>query len=68
VWQGLVSIGVSIAVISWGTLARNLPDSLEWAQCNLDRIIVGAVGTAALIMVAVVFSLTNWRKRDTAKT
>ncbi|MCH7559026.1 MAG: sodium/solute symporter, partial [Planctomycetes bacterium] len=48
-WQGLVSIGVSIAVISWGTFARNLPASWQWAQCNLDRIIVGATGTAALM-------------------
>jgi SSS family solute:Na+ symporter len=67
-WQGLVSIGVSIAVISWGTLARDLPHSLKWAQCNLDRIIVGAVGTAALMVVAVVLSLTNPRKSNTAKT
>jgi SSS family solute:Na+ symporter len=58
-WQGLVSIGVSIVVISWGTFARNLPVSWRWAQCNLDGIIVGAVGTAALMVVAIVFWLTN---------
>ncbi|HUV64605.1 MAG TPA: sodium/solute symporter, partial [Sedimentisphaerales bacterium] len=45
-WHGLVSIGVSIVVITWGTFARNLPPSWRWAQCNLDGIIVGAVGTA----------------------
>ncbi len=58
-WQGLVSIGVSIAVISWGTFARNLAERWQWAQCNLDGIIVGAVGTAALIVVACLFVLTN---------
>jgi SSS family solute:Na+ symporter len=58
-WQGLVSIGVSIAVISWGTFARDLPASWNWVQCNLDGIIVGAAGTAALIAVAIVFGLTN---------
>jgi SSS family solute:Na+ symporter len=58
-WQGLVSIGVSITVISWGTFARGLPDSWQWAQCNLDGIIVGAVGTAALMVVAGLFALTN---------
>jgi len=63
-WQGLVSIGVSIAVIGWGTFARNLPASWQWAQCSLDRIIVGAVGTAALLVVAGLFGLTN-RKRST---
>ncbi|MFB0553340.1 MAG: sodium/solute symporter [Phycisphaerae bacterium] len=62
-WQGLASIGVSIAVISWGTFARNLPPSWQWAQCNLDGIIVGAVGTAALIVVAFIFGLIN-RNRD----
>ncbi len=62
-WQGLVSIGVSIVVITWGTFARNLPASWQWAQCNLDGIIVGAVGTAALMVVAFIFGLTN-RNRD----
>jgi len=62
-WQGLASIGVSIAVITWGTFARNLPDSWQWAQCNLDGIIVGATGTGALMVVACLFGLTN-RNRD----
>ena len=62
-WQGLVSIGVSIAVISWGTFARNLAGSWQWARCNLDPIIVGAVGTAALCVVACLFALMN-RNRD----
>jgi SSS family solute:Na+ symporter len=58
-WQGLVSIGVSVAVISWGTFARNLPASWRWAQCNLDSIIIGAVGTAALLAAAGLFALIN---------
>ena len=62
-WQGLASIGVSIAVISWGTFARDLPVSWQWAQCNLDGIIVGATGTGALMVVACLFGLTN-RNRD----
>jgi len=61
-WQGIVSIGVSILVISWGTFARNLPDSWQWAQCNLDSIIVGAVGTAGLMVVACFFALMNRNK------
>jgi SSS family solute:Na+ symporter len=58
-WQGLASIGVSIVVITWGTFARDLPPSWRWAQCNLDGIIVGAVGTAALMVVAFIFGLIN---------
>lgn len=57
--QGLVSIAVSVVVIAWGTFARNLPDGWQWAQCNLDGIIVGAVGTAALMVVAGIFALLN---------
>lgn len=67
-WQGLVSIAVSIAVISWGSFARDLPAGWKWAQCDLDPIIIGAVGTAALMVVAIVLSLMNPRKNDTAKT
>jgi SSS family solute:Na+ symporter len=58
-WQGIVSIAVSIIAISWGTFARDLPDSWQWAQCNLDSIIVGAVGTAALMAAAGLFALMN---------
>jgi SSS family solute:Na+ symporter len=71
-WQGLVSIGISIAVIAWGTFVREsflsglnmrIPDSWKWIECNLDVVIVGAVGTAALIVVACIFGLMN-RKQD----
>jgi SSS family solute:Na+ symporter len=60
-WQGLVSIGVSVAVISWATFARNLPPGWAWAQSTLDPIITGAVGTAALVLVAYLLSLSNRR-------
>ena len=71
-WQGLVSIGFSIAVIAWGTFVRDsflsdlniqIPDSWKWIECNLDVVIVGAAGTAALMVVACIFGLTN-RSRD----
>ncbi len=60
-WQGLAAIGVSIAVISWGTFARSLPAGWQWAQCDIDPIIIGAVGTAALLVVAIFFGITNRR-------
>jgi len=65
-WQGIVSIGVSVIVISWGTFARGLPDSWQWAQCNLDSIIVGAVGTGALMVAAGFFALLNRNRTVTA--
>ncbi len=58
-WQGLTSIAASIALITWGTFARDLPVSWRWAQCNIDGIIIGAVGTAALVVVAIAFGLIN---------
>lgn len=67
-WQGLVSIGVSIVVIAWATFVRDsflsefglkIPDSWKWLECNLDVVVIGAVGTAALMVVALIFGLAN---------
>jgi SSS family solute:Na+ symporter len=58
-WQGLVCVGVSLAVISWGTFARDLPAAWEWAESSFDPIITGAVGTAALMAVALLFGWAN---------
>ena len=63
-WQGLVSIGVSISVIAWATFARDLPESSFLPECTLEEIIIGAVGTAALMAVAFVFALINRGKRE----
>jgi len=64
-WQGVTAISVSIAVISWGTFVRNLPESLGWAECHLDPIIIGAVGTFWLLVTAALFGVFNskyWNK------
>jgi SSS family solute:Na+ symporter len=63
--QGLVAVGVSVAVITWGTFARPGapgPDWPSWAQAAFEPILVGAVGTAALIAVALIFHFRNARK------
>ncbi len=60
-WQGLLAIGVSIGVISWGTFARSLPDGWQWAQPTFDPIIIGAIGTLVLMVVAATFGLLNRR-------
>ena len=66
-WQGLVAIGASIAVITWGSFARDLPAGWQWAQCNVDAIIVGAMGTGALLIVAGLFHVIGGgaAKRET---
>ena len=65
-WQGLVSIGVGVAMVIWGAFARNLPGSWRWAECNLDSILVGAAGTMALCAVACIFGLINRMQANTA--
>jgi SSS family solute:Na+ symporter len=71
-WQGLVSIAVSIVVIAWATFVREsflgefglkIPDSWKWLECKLDVVVIGAVGTAALMVVALIFGLMN-RKQN----
>ena len=70
-WQGLVSIGASLVIISWGTFWRasfldkfdlEIVESWKWSECDLDVVIVGAVGTAALMIVACIFGLMNRNK------
>ncbi len=51
-WHGIVGIVASVLVISWGTFIRG--DA--WWQSQIDGILVGALGTAALLLV--VFLLT----------
>ncbi|MEJ2705494.1 MAG: sodium/solute symporter [Sedimentisphaerales bacterium] len=74
-WQGLVSVGVSVAVISWATFVREsflsqfnleIVDSWKWIECNLDVVAIGAAGTAALVVVALVFGLINRLKNNPA--
>jgi solute:Na+ symporter, SSS family len=60
-WQGLVSIAASMLLIAWATFARNLPAEWQWAQCNIEEIIIGTLGTAALLIVAFAFHLMNKR-------
>ena len=75
-WQGLVSVGVSIAVISWGSFMRDsflnkfnlqIKESWKWAECDLDVVIIGATGTAALMAVACLFGLINRKQANIAR-
>jgi len=71
-WQGLVSVIASIAVIGWATFVREGSiiegtKLFNWLSsklplCTLDVILIGAVGTAVLMVVAVLFGLTNRNK------
>jgi SSS family solute:Na+ symporter len=60
-WQGLAAVFASVLVISWVTFARNLPENLKWAQCNLDPILAGACGIAILITIGFIFGFFQRR-------
>jgi len=61
--QGIISVIFSILIIIWGTFLRDLPENLKWLECTLDPIIVGAVATVGLIMLALVFVQFNKNKK-----
>jgi len=62
-WRGIAAIGVSIAVMVWGTFARGLPAGWSWAECRIDPILVGVLGTAAMLLAALALGLTQSKPR-----
>jgi len=62
--QGIISVVFSILIIIWGTFLRDLPSGYAWLECTLDPIIVGAVATAGLIALALLFVGFNKRKKE----
>lgn len=61
--QGIISVVFSILIIVWGTFMRDLSPSLAWLECDLDAIIIGAVATAGLIVLALLFAMFNLKKQ-----
>ena len=61
--QGIMSVAFSLVVILWGTFARDLPLEYAWLQCDIDSIIIGAVGTVGLLALALTFAVLNKRNQ-----
>jgi SSS family solute:Na+ symporter len=57
--QGIISVIFSILIIVWGSFLRDLPDHLAWIECKMDPIIIGAMSTLGLLLLALFFVLTN---------
>ncbi len=57
--QGILSAVFSILIIIWGSFMRELPAGWEWLQCTLDPIIIGAVSTGGLVLLALIFVVIN---------
>ena len=62
-WQGIVSVLFSVLIIIWGTFLRDLSPKFAWLSCTLDPIIVGAVATAGLISLALIFVGIDKKKK-----
>jgi solute:Na+ symporter, SSS family len=60
--QGIISVVFSLLIIIWGTFLRDLSANYSWLECTIDPIIVGAVGTAGLIALALIFVVINKQK------
>jgi len=56
-WQGIFAIVCSVLFIFWGVFMRG--EQFGSFACNLDKIIVGALGTVVLVSVACLLSLMN---------
>jgi len=59
--QGISTVIFSIVIIIWGSFFRNLPDGFAWLECTVDPIIIGAMSTAGLVLLALLFLLVNKR-------
>ena len=57
-WQGITAVSASILIISWGTFVRG--DA--WWQCSVEEILIGAIGTAVMLLTALGFSLIPGRQ------
>lgn len=57
--QGITAVIFSISIILWGTFFRDLPESFSWMECTIDPIITGAMGTAGLIGLSLLFVLVK---------
>ncbi len=64
--QGIISVVFSLLIIIWGTFLRDLSANYSWLECAIDPIIIGAVGTAGLIALALIFVVINKQKDNMA--
>ena len=60
--QGIASVIFSILIIVWGSFLRDLPDQFAWLECSIDPIIIGAISTLGLVLLALVFVMANKSK------
>lgn len=57
--QGIITVIFSILIIIWGSFLRDLPDQFAWIECTIDPIIIGAISTVGLVLLALFFVAAN---------
>ncbi len=57
--QGIISVIFSLLIIIWGSFLRDLPDQFAWIESKIDPIIIGAMSTLGLLVLALVFVVAN---------
>ncbi|MEN8138274.1 MAG: sodium/solute symporter [Bacteroidota bacterium] len=57
--QGITSVLFSIMVIIWATFMHNLSPEYTWLESDFDPILIGAVATGAMILIALIFVVYN---------
>ncbi|MDX2444942.1 MAG: sodium/solute symporter [Bacteroidales bacterium] len=63
--QGILSVAFSVLIILWGSFLRDLPENLSWLECTIDPIIIGAIGTAGMVILSFLFVIINKSKLST---
>ena len=62
--QGIISVAFSILIILWGSFFRHLPEKLNWMESSIDPIIIGAIGTTGMVVLALLFVVINKNKSE----
>ncbi|MFC2123390.1 sodium/solute symporter [Bacteroidota bacterium] len=57
--QGIISVIFSILIIIWASFFRNLPEQYTWFESTIDPIIIGAISTGGLVLLALMFVIVN---------
>ena len=57
--QGIISVIFSILIIIWGSFLRDLPDNFAWLESKIYPIIIGAMSTLGLVLLALFFVMAN---------
>ncbi|MBN1346149.1 MAG: sodium:solute symporter [Phycisphaerae bacterium] len=53
----IAGVIASLVYIAWATLARDLPQHMQWLECNLNKLLIGVAGAGVLLVVGILASV-----------